>query len=309
MEHSWYLEDDMAAIIDRRAFLKRTAATSIILGFPFLGRRGLAGPGPDPDVDRLALEAALRRMKAELKPGVVILVPGDPGDAKLLAADLTKLLTESEGAVRQIFCRAVFVCLASGEAAGHFPELKPGAAAICLDPDGKPTGSIPRAPGLFRREFAATVAKAIDGKDEERLTALAGAQRAALGDEASKNVDALLSELGSEEFGRRSAASDALFARAERTTAILADSQRRTTDPETRYRIAGVFERLFSESTDEREGPRLPYGAAWEAEPELGGCGGGGGGGNAPAPACGLAVAPVKARKFLKFLIRSNPAK
>src|SRR5262245_4701406 len=160
------------------------------------------------------LEAARKRMKEEVKPGVVIVVPEEESAQNYLALRLTRLLGGEapevvEGGVRQasytepakpsrgtahLFCQAVFVCLPAKQAHKAFPGLAPATSLVLLGTDGKPCGSLMGSPALFEENFVTAVRELLDGPRGERLAGVADAQRRALGPLGAR-IDAAIKDL------------------------------------------------------------------------------------------------------------------
>src|SRR3954453_1286313 len=75
---------------DRRAFVSKSVS-ALVLGLVLFGTAGAADrPAEKPDGD--LLEAARKRIKEEIKPGVVIIVPEEESAQNYLALRLTRLL-------------------------------------------------------------------------------------------------------------------------------------------------------------------------------------------------------------------------
>ncbi len=280
----------MTRLSPRRSLVARAA---LVLGCLLPGPAGAGGAGPAPGPNnRLlkpgnqgdVLELARRRMREEVKPAVLILVPQEEAARNLLAARMTQLLVgapQPEQGVRRaggfepvapsqavdlLFSQAVFVCVPEEQARRAFPNFAAQAAVVLLDPDGRPAAALPDAPALFEQHFVAAVSEMLHGKNGERLAATARAQRAALGDRAVR-VDAAVRDLDHDRFRRREAASTLLTEAAPRTTAILIEAHKKAPSLEVRRRIERLLEGVLAAAGDRAEAT-LPLGLAWSEPAE-----------------------------------------
>lgn len=302
-------------LLARREFLQY-AATAVI-GFPFLDQFSQAAE-PLPKADLLAL--ARERMKQEIKPGVVIVIPAKPEDADRLANDLAQLLgghdadcarwptqetqhrTVMLGAgdfsAQLLFCQAVFVCLPADQARKAFPDLPANAAVLLLDLAGKPATSLPAQPELFGKEFNTRMADLLYGKDGERLAETVRAQRQALGDALAGQFDRAMRDLESDHFATRQAATEQLEKLAPRATALLASAYRTRPPLDLARRLDQQFANIYKAAPADKASARLPFGVAWNKR--TGGCGG------EIFAKCGLSSAPPPTRQFLRFLTETQ---
>lgn len=220
---------------------------------------------PPPDA-RVTLEEALKRMKQDLKPGVVILVPEPQAAQGLLAAQLGRLLSGSirrqARALDLLFSEAVFTCLPAAQAHKAFPGIAPETVLLVLAPDGKPVSSIADGPALFQDGFLASVAELLHGPGGTRLEATARAQRQALGALAVR-VDDAIRDLDSDRFRKREAASAFLAGVADRSTALLIRAYRAAPSLEVQCRIERLLGAVLA-STAEQSNNSVLLGARWE---------------------------------------------
>jgi hypothetical protein len=261
------------------------------------------------------LKAAQERMKQENKPGVVIVIPAEPQAANKLANELATLLggknpacavdewipfgmPPSAGAgnaeVHQLFCQAVFVCLPAEAARKAFPKLQADSAAVLLDRTGEPLEAVKASETLFAGGFTGEMTSLIHGKHGERLTAMAQAQRSALGKEAAERVEACLRSLDADQFFVRQQASAVLSELAPRATALLAEELRRRPALEKRRRVEQFFNEIYAAASEEKPSVRLPFGVQWQGR-KVDPCG-----------PCGLSSTPPPTRLFLKFLVQDK---
>lgn len=288
--------------MDRRTFLKRSAAASVMLGFPLLSRFAEAEPCTDKPA---VLKEALARMKDEHKPGVALLFPNDAGMQNKLGRDLEELLSEDKAGVKQLFCEAVFVCLRPTDAATHFTQHKSQGAAVCLNPDGDVVDTWVIEPWQFRERFVAEIGALVHGKNGERSRQWADAQRKTIGDQTSSRLDRALKQLGAERPSDRDAAQKELAEVAPKATSVLGLARIQTDDPEVRHRIDAVFTGLFAGAAKDKASVRLPYGVEW-AEGSLG-CGGRCSiAEREVAVACGIARVAPASRKYLRFVTEAR---
>jgi len=294
---------------DRRAFgLKSVSA--LVLGLVLLGTAGAADrPAEKPGGD--LLEAARKRMKEEVKPGVVIIVPEEESAQNYLALRLTRLLggevpEVAEGGVRQaaytepakapqgtayLFYQAVFVCLPAKQAHKAFPKLEPATSLVLLGIDGKARGSLMGSPALFEENFVPAVSELLCGPRGERLAVLADAQRRALGPLGAR-IDAAIKDLDHDRFRKRQAASEFLARTADRTTAILIQAHRKAPSLEARRRIERLLDGVVETTSDNA----LPiHGVAWQKQ------------GTANGPDGGSRNAGSNGPRFLRFVPDAAP--
>ena len=303
------------SLLARREFLQYSATA--IIGFPFLDARSQAAE-PMPKADLLAL--ARERMKQEIKPGLVVVVPAKHEDAEKLAHQLSQLLgghdascalwptRGSDGSIvllgqgdfsaQLLFCQTVAVCLPVEQAKKSFPELPADAGVLLLDLEGKAVTSLPAHPELFGKEFTARATELVHGKNGERLAAMVRAQRQALGEALAAQFDRALKDLESDNFATRQAATDALEKLAPRSTALLASAYRTRPALDLARRLDQLFSIVYKAAPADKASARLPFGVAWNQR--SGGCA------NNVFAKCGLSSAPPPARLFLRFLTETQ---
>jgi hypothetical protein len=261
--------------------------SALVLGFVLLGTAGAAGrPAEKPGGD--LLEVARKRMKEEVKPGIVIVVPEEESAQNYLALRLTRLLggevpeLAPEGGIRQasytepakapqgtghLFCQAVFVCLPAKQAHKAFPRLASGTSLVLLGIDGKPCGSLVGSPALFEENFVSAVSELLDGSHGERLAVLADAQRRALGPLGGR-IDEAIKDLDHDRFRKREAASELLARTADRTTALLIQAHHKAPSLEARRRIERLLDSVVEAASDNA----LPIqGVAWQKSSTMNG--------------------------------------
>ncbi len=302
----------------RRDFLMQAVAPSAVLGFPFLCSLTAAGPegGPpllSPLPDFLAL--ARQRMKRETRPGVILVIPPDPGSRQRMALGLAGVIgappkaraLEQKGpavfkgwghvppagpgdsAAQRLFCQAVFVCLPEEEVRKLVPDLKPDDRAVLLGLDARPDGRLRGDLSFYEKGFAARVAELLHGERGQHLAAAAGAQRRALGEPLARRCDADLLALGADRFAARQAAHDRLAGLAPRIPALLEQALHARPVLEVRRRVERLFEDLYARGPDDSSSPRLPFGVEWREEKVD------------PCLGCGLSSAAFPSRLFLRF--------
>lgn len=274
-------------VLDRRTFLKTTAAASVVFGVPVLGYLAKADEAAsDP------LPEALKQAKIDRKLVVAILVPATRA-AVTITQGLAQLLASEDAAVRRIFCEAVFVCLDSNETARHFPKHAADGRALCLDASGKALDQCAFDGEMYGKKFVTSFRELIHGKDGQRLRDLAKEQRSGLSAADCAGLDKAVGKLGAAKFEEREAATKELLALAPRATAILALAQDQGKDPEANGRIGEVFNRLFAAAPSDKPGPRLPFGFVLRP---------GGYRFYDPCPPCGMGMIWPNSRLFLRAI-------
>jgi hypothetical protein len=303
------------SLLARRDFLQISATA--VIGFPFLDHLTQAAE-PLPKADLLAL--ARERMKQEIKPGLVVIVPVKYEDAAKLAHQLSQLLgghhagcalwptQGSDGSIvllgqgdfsaQLLFCQTVVVCLPIEQAKKAFPDLPGDAGVLLLDLEGKAVASLPAHPELFGKEFTARVTELVHGKNGERLAAMVQAQRQALGEAPAAQFDRALKDLESDNFATRQAATDQLEKLAARSTALLASAYRTRPPLDLARRLDQLFSIVYKAAPADQASARLPFGVAWNQRST--GCAD-----NAFAK-CGLSSAAPPTRLFLRFLTETQ---
>ena len=294
----------------RRHFLAQTGRLSLVLGFgDLLLRAGARGQEPAkaaaasrPSGD--ALTAALARMRAERKPGIVLRVPAD-------AASRDKLVKAIDAAFGigidhdacELFSEAVLVCLESDAVDRRVEGARAEDGALLLGDDGKLVDGAP----LGGAELAAAdllVAKLrrlLHGEKNTRLRERAAAARRSAPKDLLDRFDAFAAERPTpEEETYRPELSRALAPIA----AVVALVRAEAADKELRRRL-GVLFCVHLQAFEEKDpGPVLPYGLALVA-PSSDGCGGAPiFGKNESGVACGMAEITKASRRFVGTLTR-----
>ena len=266
--------------LDRRTFLTAAAAAPLIYGLHDV----LGHPG-----DAEWFHAALRRMKETRRCGIVLVVPSDPRQRQAMGTQLRALLDAPYPDAHALFAEAVFICLTPELARGRVRSFFEKDNRILLDPDGRRLEADRVDLSVFQpKSFAVSFTALLHGHDAARLEGHARAIEKTLPAEIMHP----LTQLDDASIDVRSEASAAVFAHADRMIPYLIHQGRNGTTEEARARCRALVEEFFRASAAERFGPRLPFGtsrAAVSAD---------------PCPACGLAVAPVRSRKLLRFLTR-----
>jgi hypothetical protein len=262
-------------------------------------------------------ELARERMKQEVKPGVVIVVPPDRSKAAELAYHLGQMIGATEAgmemekhngtlrfkgwggpephgpgdpAAQMLFCQAVFVCLTAEETKQAFPDFKAEAALILLDLEGKPLDCLKPDGHLFGKDFAERMARFLYGDKGQHLQPVVEAQRKALGPAVCDQLDAAIRDLDSSKFTVRQAASRRLEELAPRATGPLAAALEKKPPLEVRRRIEQLFREIYAAAPQLQPSPRLPFGVQWEVQHVD------------PCPGCGQGFLPHGSRLFLNFI-------
>ncbi|MBY0525743.1 MAG: hypothetical protein K2R98_20225 [Gemmataceae bacterium] len=307
----------MNATLTRRTFLRQGAAAAAILGLPFLASGAENEKSPPPWAE--LLEQANERIKREIKPGIVIIVPASKDDARNLENDLARfigghrpecglfptkelhgespLVGSADARHQALLCQAVFVCLPAAEARKAYSEVKADTAVLLLGLDGKPAAALAAQPDLFGKGFRDKLTDLLHGKKGERLEATMEAQRQALGKDRCDRLDTALQGLNSNEFAVRQTAVQHLEELAPHATASLAAVYRTRPPLEVTRRLDQIFGMLFAAASGDKSSLRLPYGTHWVKQTAH--CGGGFGD---QAERCGLSATPPPTRLFLRIL-------
>ena len=283
----------MTESLDRRKFLTRTATVAVIIGFPWTSRLSAGEDG--------LLDAAKKRMKEEVKPGIFILFPENQDAQNTLGHILEQMLHSQSASTHQLFCVAVFVCIPPSVGKAQFADYKPEGIIRCLDLDGKIVESRPLPGNPTESSLVAEIQKLIDGEQGARLKTWAVAQRHALGVETADRILKLRQNLSADEFQKREDALKELTKLAPTSTAILAEYKSRTNDPEATHRLNEIFTKMFNDGSKEQPSVQLPYGVQWAV---AGGCGGHCTIAESRAQfmvKCGMAMISADSARFLRF--------
>jgi hypothetical protein len=250
------------------------------------------------------LELALQRVKQDLKPAVIILVPEEATAKETLAARLTGLVSGNRRrqarALEFLFAEAVFVCAPAAQVHKTFPTTPPTATVLLIGPEGKPVASLADGPGLFEEGFVPQMTELLHGRRGERLAVAAKAQRRSLGDLAAQ-VDVALHDLDSDLFRKREAASGFLAGTAERSTAVLVEARLKAPSLEAKRRLERLLDGVLANAVWQF-GSNLPYGVRWGEAPEEG-CPG-----NGQANALGAVIGGSgPGRPCLRFVTEMRP--
>ena len=264
--------------LDRRTFLATAAAAPLIYGL-----KSVLGT-PD---DNEWFRAALQRMKETRRYGIVLVVPADLRLRQTVGTRLRALLDGPSTAAHALFSEAVFICLTPELAAGRVQSGSETHTRILLDPDGRRVVADTMAWATLQpRNFFGSFSRFLHGQDGQRLAGHARTIEQSLPDE----VRSALPRLDDASVHARSEASTLVLRHADRMIPYLVHQGLNGESPEARSRCHALVEEFFRLSEAAHFGPRLPYGATRASVAAD------------PCPACGLAVAPVRSRKLLRFL-------
>jgi hypothetical protein len=268
--------------LKRRTFL----ATPLVFGLRDL----LAQESSKPEW----FQAALQRMKETGRLGVVLVAPDGREPQRRLGSALWILANEEHPEAHELFGEAVFVCV-TADLAGR--TVKGSGNRVLLDPDGKRIAQDTVEPELFEdpRRFVGSFRPFLRGESNERLRERAEAIEKGLPDE----VRAALRNLDAEDPAEREKAAKVAGRSADRMVPYLTWISLTAASLERRGRAKDLLRRQFEAAPEDKPGARLPYGttlprfvgscAGLRAEDE-------------GVPKCGLSEAPIRARKFIRFL-------
>lgn len=287
---------------NRRTFLIQTGAALGVIGIAALFQEGPAKPAPAPaDAGRAPgprkapgplLGAAIRKMRAERKPGVALLIPEDPHQRHRAGHVLANHLMLGGPERDEMFAETVFVCL---EAAAVREELSAADASHSLflfDPSGRVTASISFDYSKKADDFHEEVRGLVHGKDGSRLRRRADEILASL----DPGVARALSRLETAEDRAL------VFDRAATMVPLLVHEKLQTPSGRRRDALEGLLRRYLASCRPDEPGPKLPFGV------ELGSHGGGCGdccAEMAPrevAIKCGMGRLDPGARFFVRYL-------
>jgi len=286
--------------LDRRAFLKLTAAAPCIFGLRQLLLQ-------ETDARPEWYKQALSRMKERKLHGVVVISPAADPEQLQLGRQLWTLLNGDFPEAHELFVTGVFIVVTpalAGATGVRTAEEKEN--RFLLDPDGKRISADSVEPKAFESAdgFVASFAPLLHGESDKRLKARAD-ELAATAPTAVHNA---IRDLGAEDIETRDRASAALLDRVAELAPYYAWSRRRATDAEIASRLRSILERHFMAKAKDRPDSRLPFGTR---EPKyVEGCGGlmevpQEFEGKDYAVDCGMGrIDDTRVRKFLRFLTK-----
>lgn len=280
-------------MITRRAFLGRAAAVPWVFGLAELGAQEKKAGEP------VWLAEALGRMKETGRFGVVLVVPPGQEEQDRLGRALYALteLDDEDVEAHEVFCEAVVLCMTAESAARRFGELKESSNRLLLSPEGTRLAADRVEPTLFAdsARFAASFRLFLHGPSNERLRA----QAEAIGRRLPEELRQALSRLGSESAEERLEASCRIVRSMDGVIPLLVHAAVEGKDAELARRARHLIRMYFSGAPEEAVGVRLPYGSTLPKF--INSCGhyvleGG------PTIGCGMARAPRRSGKFIRFL-------
>lgn len=277
--------------MNRRRFLTQAAAIPALFGLRELFAQEPASGPPAWYVQ------ALERMKSTGRYGVILVVPDPEADRRRLGLTLWTLANEDHRAGHLLFTEAVFICIPSTVADRLFTPSGERQRRFLLDADGTllAADAVDTAALDDPDKFVASFATFLHGVSNDRLRARAEAVRKTLGDDVKKAV----AQLSSESADEREAAQALLVRHADAIAPYLAHEAVVAADVETRGRMGDILARLYATTREESVGPRLPYGSYM---PEFAEACGRLRLKEEAMVECGLGRAPLKSRKFIRFL-------
>jgi hypothetical protein len=275
--------------VDRRAFL------SILAGSPFVfGLREILAQEGSPDF----VNAALKRMKATKRFGVLLVIPADKVSRMKLGQALLDRLAVGSDADRKgfdLFCAHVFVCLSDEQAAKAGLEAKvegEGVLRLLLDPQGKRIEAdrvklgVIQDPGKFAESFTAF----IHGEKGARLRDHAKAIEKEFTPELKKAAERLAVGRLDGTDGEAADAYSTFVKRADTITPWLL--QKKLEDTESKYQLI-LWEFYMHKGPALDPEPVMPFGIRAER-----------GAVGDPCPPCGMAAYRATSYRFLSFFAR-----
>jgi len=251
--------------LDRRAFLKLTAAAPCIFG---LRQLLLQETDARPEWYKLALA----RMKERKLHGVVVIAPAAEPEQLELGMQLWDLLDGDFPEAHELFVTGVFMVVTpalAGATGVRTAEEKEN--RFLLDPDGKRISADLVDPKAFESAdaFVASFAPLLHGESDKRLKSRAEELASTL----PADVQDALRDLAADTLETRERGSAALLERAGDFAPLYAHRRRTDADPEVRSRLRTVLECHYRSLAADQPGARLPFGTRIPKFRE-GGCGG-----------------------------------
>jgi len=275
--------------VDRRTFLGFAATGPLIFGLNELfGQVQVQEPPP-------WWKGALKRMKETGRPGLVFVAPASADRITELGWAIRDLLESGDSRAQEIFCSAVVICLRPDVARVCLPGDAAPNVILVLDSSGK---VVERAescgvglenPKSFEERFSLL----LHGEGDARLAESADKVRASLTD-AEKRA---LADLAAETVEARDRAARELAKNSEALMPLIVYERRHSKDQQRAAVLQRLVDSRFEAADETAPGPRLPFGARYEA-----GHGCGAELEEGVPTQCGMARLEGKGQRFLKFL-------
>lgn len=270
----------------RRGFLAQAAGLPLLYGLPLGGCHRVAGPA--------WLADALRRLRAEDRPGLVLRVPaGKDARCGLGHAISWHLLSRGDADVHEVLAEAALLCLDSDVLQSGIRGARPADTLVLIDGDGFAVDGLPFKPDEDWANFVPSARALLHGPGGRRLADRAARARKRVPAEAVAALDR--------------PEPDVAGLGASMGVLIPAVVQARLAAPEPRAaRLREAVEAHWTASSGAAPGPRMPYGVETTAQMK-GGCGDCGCEEAPPRSvmvACGMAAPLKNARYFVKFLAK-----
>jgi hypothetical protein len=260
----------------RRDFLAAAAALPVVVGFPF--------PTSAQDGEPEGLAAALAKLKADGRQGLVVRLPKDGDQRCKLGHLLADQLNSQHPLARETLAVVGILCLEEAAVRARFGADAAKHEALLIDADGR---------FLEGRSSFKEYRSLVEGADGARFRERAEAARTKA-DAAARD---LVARVATEEDVR------ALTAKSGDLLPWLASERRREPESERGKRIERAIGAWYERLPEEEVGVRLPYGI--ELAEGVGGCGSCG---CEEAPpqrvvlACGIGFIARRVRSFVRFL-------
>jgi len=272
--------------LPRREFLRLASASPFVFGL-----NELLGQTQEPPA---WWKEALARMKDRAQPGLVFISEEFAEERKKLGWAIRDLLENDDARAREIFCASVVVCLRPEIARACLGAAAAPGRVLVLDPSGHLLEKFDlrledlKDPSIFEERFS----KRLYGEGEVRLAAAANRIRSTLLPEEKKAFE----DLSAESVADRDRASAILLGAFNTLAWLVLYERRKAADGEKDARIRRIIDAHFEAADEKTPGPRLPFGARFEAAvtcaPEEEGV---------PSQ-CGMGRLEGKGQRFLEFL-------
>ena len=270
----------------RRDFLRFATGTPFVFGLTDLLAQSQEPPA--------WWKEALARMKDRARPGLVFIAEESAEERKKLGWAIRDLLESEDGRAREIFCGSVVVCLRPGIARACLGDAAAPGRGIVLDPSGRVLEKFDlrledlKDPAVFEERFS----KRLYGEGEARLAAAADRIRSTLRPEDKKAFE----DLNAESAADRDRASATLLGGFNALSSLILHERRKAADGDLAARLRRIIDAHFEAADEKTPGPRLPFGAKFEA-----GCSCAAEEEGVPSQ-CGMGRLEGKGQRFLEFL-------
>jgi len=291
---------------NRRNFLIQTASAAGVIGLGYLlwerpcsetcppppALPADTGKPPRGNPPGELLQAALRRMAAENKPGVAVRIPVDPKQRCIPGHVLVEFLNERRLDVAELFAESVVVCLEDAAIHEQIAGADPSHQLVLFGTDRRATAGVAMTWNTAWDRFVPGLTELLHGADGRRLRARADSIRR----KTEEAVVAALGRMADDQDG------NVVLEKASTIAPLLVYERLQPTPEKRKKLLADILKTYIDESNPKLPGPRLPFGV--EAATEVGCCGDS----CRERPPrdvmvkCGMGRVSPEARTFLRYL-------